>query len=156
MRIEIHVGHNIIRAHKCAYAHLKWNDTNGGREHHEIEWIVECGPVSEVGGRGGGDVERVFEAVSIVTRPTIFNMGMREQQHQVVCCLIFNTFAFIFGHAQCEWRRMARRHSPITITMVILTVLIFARGIMPRELARRQSRSSPLCLSAVQKSACVG
>lgn len=34
--------------------------------------------------------------------------------------------------------------------MVILTVLIFARGIMPRELARRQSRSSPLCLSAVR------
>lgn len=40
---------------------------------------------------------------------------------------------------------------PMTMTMVILTVLILARGMMPRELARLQSRSRPLCLSGEWK-----
>lgn len=39
---------------------------------------------------------------------------------------------------------------PMTITIVILTVLILARGIMPRELARRLPRSTPRLLSLMR------
>lgn len=38
----------------------------------------------------------------------------------------------------------------MTMTMVILTVLILALGMMPRELARLLSLSRPLCLSVLK------